>query len=527
MASTARLERPASRSQRPARSKLAHGSLVPLDRSSDERLSRRATQGDQQALGAIFERYQHELYRFCLGLLGEPQDAQDALQNTMVKALRALPGEKREIALRPWLYRIAHNEAIDLRRTRRETQKLDGHLLDGHSSVAETAEHRERLEWLLRDLSDLPERQRTVLVMRELSGLDFADIGAALGTSGAVVRQALYEARRNLEQMDFGRSLRCETVTRVLSDADGRVSGRREIRAHLRDCADCRRFQDRIEVRKETFAGIAPLSGGLGTGILQSALAGGGGSGVGGIGAALGGGGAKSLGTAGALKAVATVATVAVIGTAAVERNSHEHRAASDAAAAPLPQRGHAAHAVFPATRPRSPGQAQPPRRRAPATAAAAVASAPSDAIAQGRVGAGAALHRASPDQTIAPGSESSSAALPGTGESPQSIEARPEPIEATLEPSESPPEVETQSKPAKEGEQEEGIEADAKGEPERPEHPPHPEHSQKPAGAPVEPEEIPQETDATQPPEAEESPESTSHSPNGKAKSHEKQLSH
>ena len=53
----------------------------------------------------------------------------------MVKVLRALPGEEREVSLRPWLYRIAHNEAIELRRTRHPTQILDGHLVDGPSSV--------------------------------------------------------------------------------------------------------------------------------------------------------------------------------------------------------------------------------------------------------------------------------------------------------------------------------------------------------------------------------------------------------
>ncbi len=92
---------------------------TPFRAFSDRRLARRASRGDQRAIAAIFERYRQELYGFCLGLLGEPQDAQDALQNTMVKVLRALPGEEREIALRPWLYRIAHNEAIELRRCRR------------------------------------------------------------------------------------------------------------------------------------------------------------------------------------------------------------------------------------------------------------------------------------------------------------------------------------------------------------------------------------------------------------------------
>src|SRR3954453_3705974 len=138
----------------------------PMRASSDRRLSRRASKGDRQAIATIFERYQQELYGFCLGLLGEPQDAQDALQNTMVKVLRALPGEEREISLRPWLYRIAHNEAIELRRCSHPTQVLGGYLVDEQSSVTEQAEQREQLEWLLKDLADLPERQRTVLVMR-------------------------------------------------------------------------------------------------------------------------------------------------------------------------------------------------------------------------------------------------------------------------------------------------------------------------------------------------------------------------
>ena len=62
---------------------------------SDDRLARRAVEGDERAFAAIFRRYHQSLYRFCLAILGNPQDAQDALQNTMVKALRALPGEER------------------------------------------------------------------------------------------------------------------------------------------------------------------------------------------------------------------------------------------------------------------------------------------------------------------------------------------------------------------------------------------------------------------------------------------------
>src|SRR5690349_18416198 len=80
---------------------------------SDRRLVERATRGDSRAFATIYERHGQALYRYCMAILGDPQDAQDALQATMEKALSALPGEKREIELKPWLYRIAHNESID------------------------------------------------------------------------------------------------------------------------------------------------------------------------------------------------------------------------------------------------------------------------------------------------------------------------------------------------------------------------------------------------------------------------------
>src|SRR5215211_7077327 len=84
----------------------------------DSRLARLAAEGSRGAFAAIYDRHHQPLYRYCRSILGDAEDAQDALQNTMVSALRALPGEKREIALRPWLFRVAHNEAISVLRRR-------------------------------------------------------------------------------------------------------------------------------------------------------------------------------------------------------------------------------------------------------------------------------------------------------------------------------------------------------------------------------------------------------------------------
>jgi RNA polymerase sigma factor (sigma-70 family) len=293
--------------------------------SSDERLALRAAEGDERAFVEIYQRYHQGIYRFCLATVGNPQDAQDALQNTMVKVLRALPGEKRKIQLKPWLYRIARNESVEVLRRRRDDVQLQNEQA-GIAGLAETAETRERLRALLADLEQLPERQRAALLMRELSGLDFAEIGAAFGSSAAVARQTLYEARLSLRQLEAGREMRCADVMRELSDADGRVTRRREIRAHLRDCADCRAFKDGIAKRNADLAALGPLPVAASAGLLHAVL---GQAGAPGAGAASGGGalsGAVSAGTGKAIatsaivKSAATVAVVAVVGVSAAGR---------------------------------------------------------------------------------------------------------------------------------------------------------------------------------------------------------------
>lgn len=281
----------------------------------DERLARRAARGDQRSFEAIYRRYHQPLYRFCLAMVGNQPDAQDALQNTMVKALRALPGEKREIKLKPWLYRIARNESVEVLRRRREGAELDPEL-EAAGGVVETAEARERLHHLLTDLDQLHERQRSVLVMRELAGLGFGEIGAALGTSAAAARQALYEARLSLRQMEAGREMRCADVTRQLSDADGRISRRREIRAHLRSCAQCRAFQEEITRRRGELAAIAPLPLAASAGLLHGVLGAQTGASAAGTGVAAG-----TVATSTIVKSAATVVVATVVGVSAADRS--------------------------------------------------------------------------------------------------------------------------------------------------------------------------------------------------------------
>jgi RNA polymerase sigma factor (sigma-70 family) len=298
---------------------------------SDEQLALRGAQGDRRAFEAIYRRYHQDLYRFCLAILGSPHDAQDALQGTMVRVLRALPGEKRQIKLKPWLYRIARNEAIDaLRRRRERVEPEPEEAAPSEAQIAERAEDRERLRRLLADLEQLPERQRGALVMRELSGLSFEEIAETFETSPATARQTVYEARLGLRQMEAGREMRCDAVTRALSDADGRSRRRRDLRAHLRECPECRAFAAGIDERGAELAALAPLPLGAASGIMHGILAGngagaaaGGAAGAatgGGLGGAAAGGAGKVVTSSVIAKSAATVAVVALVGASSAGR---------------------------------------------------------------------------------------------------------------------------------------------------------------------------------------------------------------
>ena len=245
---------------------------------SDDRLARLAASGSTAAFTTIYKRHHQALYRYCLSIVGNEHDAFDALQETMASALRALQGSDREIALRPWLFRIAHNEAITvLRRKRRETPVDEVHA----RAAEDSSQDRENLRELLDDLGLLTARQRSAIVMRELSGLSFDEIGTALEVSPEGAKQAVYEARCALQELRDGRRMECAEVRTKISAEDRRLLRARRVRAHLRACTECREFETEIRHRRASFGAIAPLPAPLALGLLHGLI--GGGTGGGGI----------------------------------------------------------------------------------------------------------------------------------------------------------------------------------------------------------------------------------------------------
>jgi len=185
---------------------------------SDARLAQRAAGGDRAAFATIFERHHQAIFRYCRSILRNEEDAADALQNTMAAALRGLEGETREIALKPWLFRIAHNESLSLIRHRRDDCALDE---DSGGAASRGPEFEvlqsERLRQVMDDLRALPDRQRGALIMRELSGLQYPEIAAAFGCAEGAARQAVYEAREMLHDIGEGRAMVCVDVRELIS----------------------------------------------------------------------------------------------------------------------------------------------------------------------------------------------------------------------------------------------------------------------------------------------------------------------
>ncbi|HYJ20554.1 MAG TPA: RNA polymerase sigma factor [Solirubrobacterales bacterium] len=159
----------------------------------DRRLVTLVREGYETAFEEIVRRYRKPLDRFAAAIVGSRSE--DVTQDAFSKALSALRGTTTEIELRPWLYRIVRNTALnELRDGPPPTEEL-GEAIPAAPSAAVEAERREEISELMERLRALPEPQRAAIVMRELEGLSHEEIAAALGVSGGGARQAIYRAR--------------------------------------------------------------------------------------------------------------------------------------------------------------------------------------------------------------------------------------------------------------------------------------------------------------------------------------------
>ncbi len=162
----------------------------------DRRLVTLVREGYETAFEEIVRRYGRPLSRYAASIVGGRSE--DVTQDAFSKALLALRRDDAEIELRPWLFRIVRNTALNDLRDSPPSPEILAEAIAGGADPAEELERREELADLMNRLQALPEPQRAAIVMRELEGLGHEEIAAALGLTGGGARQAIYRARQAL-----------------------------------------------------------------------------------------------------------------------------------------------------------------------------------------------------------------------------------------------------------------------------------------------------------------------------------------
>jgi RNA polymerase sigma factor (sigma-70 family) len=162
----------------------------------DRRLVTLVREGYENAFEEIVRRYGKPLTRYAAAIVGG--HAEDVTQDAFSKALLALRRDGNEVELRPWLFRIVRNTALNDLRDRPPSAEALAEAIAGGRDPEEELERREELTDLMQRLQSLPEAQRAAIVMRELEGLSHDEIASALGLSGGAARQAVFRARRAL-----------------------------------------------------------------------------------------------------------------------------------------------------------------------------------------------------------------------------------------------------------------------------------------------------------------------------------------
>jgi RNA polymerase sigma factor (sigma-70 family) len=253
----------------------------------------------------LYKRHVGDVYRYALAVMRNPADAEDVTQTTFLNAYRAYV-EKGSRPEKPqnWLIAIAHN--VCRQRFRQSARRPTEVTFEDDIADTIVDEESPSGEDITRALSHLAFNQRAALVMRELEGRSYAEIAEILEVSTSAVETLIFRARRALREQLEG-SLTCgEAEFAISRQLDGRLPRRErgQLRAHLRECAECASFARRQRAQRGALKTLAlvPVPGSL---------------------TSLFGGGGAAVGTGLALKAAAAVTASLVVGGAGYEGVRH------------------------------------------------------------------------------------------------------------------------------------------------------------------------------------------------------------
>ena len=171
---------------------------------------RRVQHGDVDAFGLLVTAYEKNVYNVALQMLGNREDAQDIAQEAFLKAYNSLSSFRGDSKFSSWLYRIVSNLCLDFKRRqgRRPSSSLTVEDDDGENVQLDIADESQSPETLLerkltreavrRGLAELPDEQRQILLLREIQGLSYEEIGEAMGLEAGTVKSRIFRARKKL-----------------------------------------------------------------------------------------------------------------------------------------------------------------------------------------------------------------------------------------------------------------------------------------------------------------------------------------
>jgi RNA polymerase sigma factor (sigma-70 family) len=174
----------------------------PISRLTDDELVLRFRNGDEAAFSEMHRRYRSALTGFARRMLqGSGHEADDVIQDAFMRAYRGLRVTDRPMALRPWLYMIVRNRALDELRTPQRSETYDDVRMRSvtDSDPAHCFAGNEEMRQVVAEIGRLPERQRLALVMREFDGRSHAETARALRTTVPATKSLIIRARSNLQ----------------------------------------------------------------------------------------------------------------------------------------------------------------------------------------------------------------------------------------------------------------------------------------------------------------------------------------
>ena len=237
---------------------MGRGAGIVAEPSDDQRLVAAVRRGDDRAFEALYGRYHRRIHAYIVGMVKDHGRAEDITQEVFVSALRRMRETERPIAFKPWVYEIAKNACIDQFRRSRRTEEVSlqadeglapsdyGRLVGSDPTPDVAVAAKQDLDNLCGAFGGLSDTHHEILVLRELEGLSYREIGDRLGMSRPAVESTLFRARRRLteEYDELVSGARCQRIQSLIAVAEESRLGSRESRRlsrHISHCQPCRR----------------------------------------------------------------------------------------------------------------------------------------------------------------------------------------------------------------------------------------------------------------------------------------------